>query len=88
MSLTWGNDSGFGQNNMMALCVENQEPKGSAWRISVNLSSRYNESVIKLCVRMVEKEPAAMSPHVEEMAMLVIAEGGSTWHVNNISSEA
>ena len=35
-------------------------------------------------VRMFEKEPAAMSPHVEEMARLVIAEGGSTWQVNNI----
>ena len=33
---------------------------------------------------MFEKEPAAMSPHVEEMARLVIAEGGSTWQVNNI----
>ena len=35
-------------------------------------------------VRMFEKEPAAMSPHVDEMARLVIAEGGSTYHVNNI----
>ena len=77
MSLTWGNDSGFGQNNVMALCIKNQEPKGGAWRTSVNLST-YNEHVIKWCVRMFEKEPAAMSPHVEEMARLVIAEGGST----------
>ena len=46
MSLTWGNDSGFGQNNVMALCIKNQEPKGSAWRTSVNLST-YNEHVIK-----------------------------------------
>ena len=45
MSLTWGNNSGFGQNNVMALCVKNQEPKGSAWRKLVNLST-YNESVI------------------------------------------
>ena len=33
---------------------------------------------------MFEKEPAAMSPQVEEMARLVIAEGGSTYHVDNI----
>ena len=33
---------------------------------------------------MFEKEPAAMSPQVEEMARLVIAEGGSTCHVDNI----
>ena len=33
---------------------------------------------------MYDKEPAAMSPHVEEMARLVIAEGGSTYHVNNV----
>ena len=46
MSLTWGNDSGFGQNNMMALCVENQEPKGSAWKTSVNLSIIKNLSSV------------------------------------------
>ena len=74
--LTWGNNSGFGQNNVMALCIKNQEPKGSAWKLCVNLSV--------ICVRMYEKEPAAMSPHVEEMARLVIAEGGSTYHVNNV----
>ena len=39
MSLTWRNNSGFGQNNVMALCVKNQEPKGSAWRTSVKLST-------------------------------------------------
>ena len=33
---------------------------------------------------MFEKEPAAMSPQVEEMARLVIAEGGSTYHMNNV----
>ena len=43
MSLTWRNNSSFGQNNVMALCVKNQEPKGSAWRTSVKLST-YNES--------------------------------------------
>ena len=32
---------------------------------------------------MYEQEPAAMSPHVEEMARLVIADGGSTYDVNN-----
>ena len=41
MSLTWRNNSSFGQNNVMALCVKNQEPKGSAWKTSymMNLSS-------------------------------------------------
>ena len=33
---------------------------------------------------MYEQEPAEMSPQVEEMARLVIADGGSTYDVNNI----
>ena len=74
MRLTWGNNSGFGQNNVMALCVKNQEPKCSACKTSVNLST-CNKS--KVC-KMNEDKPAAMSPHVEEMARLVIADGGST----------
>ena len=34
-------------------------------------------------MRISKQEPAAMSPHVDEMARLVIAEGGSTYHHEN-----